>query len=230
MHQSQPQRFVSAQPTSGQKQVARAHQSHHASETQYAFVAVTEAQLAGRHREHCVVGAKPHVAARCEIESAAYAIAADHRNGRFTAFIHCVVRRLVDVVVVAVFLRVGAYRLETRNVRARGKRFFARTRDDDDPDRRIVFEIAHHRRHCFGHIHRNRVVLGGIIKNNPANRAVGARDDAFTFRIKRDHLPRSTNRLPARSTRARAPGGTIMVDEASSMMAGPFTAAPTGKA
>ncbi len=138
-------------------------------------IAVPQAQLGGRQRELRGLRRIAHVAADREVEPAAYAIAADHRNGRLREGIDARVDLLDDRVVALHGLFRGALALELRDVGARHERLAAGAGQDDDPHVRIALEAIEDRLCGLPHVEGDCVVLLGIVEGEDAHPPLHAR-------------------------------------------------------
>src|SRR4026209_1768552 len=92
-----------------------------------ALEAVAEAKLRRGHAEFGIIRADAQVAAQCEANTAADAIAADHRNGRLGKFVDRRVR-LIDCGIIAIDrVPAGGLAFEFGNVGAGNEGFAAST-------------------------------------------------------------------------------------------------------
>ncbi len=170
-----------------------------------AGIAVTQAELGGRHGEPRIVRADAQVATGGEPDAAADAIAADHGDGRLGKFVDAG-KDLIGRGVIGAggFLR-RALAAEFGNIGAGDERLAARAGEDDDADVVVAGERIERGLGRLPHIERHRIVPRRIVEGDDADAAFLVREHLVGLGH-RDFLYLLLTRLrPCATRRSRAP-------------------------
>ena len=143
-----------------------------------AVIGVAETELGRRNAEFRGLGGDAHVAGERGADTAADAVAADHRDGGFEGLLQAQPRALGNLRIGGSRFLGGAPLLEFGNVGAGDKGAPAGAADDDDPDRVVALEIVNDAGHRLPHFERDGIVPRRVVEDQAAD----------TLRLLGDHF------------------------------------------